>query len=220
MKTAFLFLNGTYNNKHLSYYHKISDKKYKVAVDGGYQFFRKTNQQPDLLLGDFDSIKQFPENLPDQIEIVTHPVNKNKTDLELALDFVLMRGFKDIVIVQPEIGEVDHFLGNIFLMLNLSLLYKLGMDVALKFVNIDYEFVYIRDRKLSISNCIGDLVSVFPLSESIMLTESGFKYAAKGLKIKKGSSSGLRNQIKAKQARVGVEGKALIYHKHSKPAGK
>lgn len=220
MKAASLFLNGKYQKADLNYYLKISEKSFKVAVDGGFQFFEKTKTKPDLLLGDFDSIKRIPSKLHPEIEIIEHPVDKNKTDLELALDEIQKRGYSDIRIIQPETGELDHFLGNLFLIFGTKLLKKLEGELTIQFLNVAYEISFISDQRLGYEDCSGDLVSVFPLSNSIILNERGFQYPAVDLHIKKGSSYGLRNYISKPRASLEVAGKALIFQKYKKPGGR
>lgn len=220
MKTTSLFLNGSYKKNDLLYYQKISENSFRVAVDGGYSFFKQTKQRPDILLGDFDSIDKIPAKLSDQIEIITHPKDKNQTDLELALALVLKRGFDNILVIQPEVGELDHFLGNLLVMLSPAILKKLGKGLSLRIINRAYQFIYLCDQRISFIDCVGDLVSVFPVSAKITLNEKGFKYPADDLKISKGSGYGLRNYITAARAGLEVAGKALIYHKYNRSEAK
>ncbi|MFH2050444.1 MAG: hypothetical protein ABIJ12_13495 [bacterium] len=116
MNDYILFLNGKYQKKDLPFYKKLSSGKIQIAVDRGYEYFRKTKSFPDILLGDFDSLGSIPKKLPSKTILLEYPENKNFTDSHIALNYCLNKRAKKIDIVQPDIGEVDHFLGNFFLL--------------------------------------------------------------------------------------------------------
>ena len=61
---------------------------YVIAADGGYTACRRAGVEPQLLLGDFDSLAEVPA-LP-HVERV--PVEKDDTDMMLAIKRGLERG--------------------------------------------------------------------------------------------------------------------------------
>ena len=61
---------------------------YVIAADGGYTACRRAGVEPQLLLGDFDSLAEVPA-LP-HVERV--PVEKDDTDMMLAIKWGLERG--------------------------------------------------------------------------------------------------------------------------------
>jgi len=61
---------------------------YIIAADGGWLACRKTGITPDLLLGDFDSLR----TRPDFPNILRVPVEKDDTDTMLAVKTGLERG--------------------------------------------------------------------------------------------------------------------------------
>lgn len=81
-----------------------------LCADAGYENALAEGIRPDLIMGDFDSLKG---SLPDDIEIVTHPVHKDDTDTGLALRYALSKGFKNVTIVGGIGGRMDHTLANI-----------------------------------------------------------------------------------------------------------
>ena len=207
MKHCVLFLPGPYRRDHLEFYRKLSRGKTKVAVDGGYAFFRRTGAFPDLLIGDFDSMQREPSGLPARTKVIAFPRNKDKTDLQLALEYCLNHGARSIDIASPHVGEIDHFLGNIMLM---RLVTPRGGGQQIRIVNYQHEIRLLVDSRVSFINCVGDTVSVVPMSATVTLTCRGMAYPALELRLKCGQSRALRNEITAKRASVAVKGEALV----------
>lgn len=81
-----------------------------ICCDAGYTAAKRRGITPDLLIGDFDS---YHEPLPDTIETVRFPVEKDDTDSMLALREGLKRGYKQFVILFALGGRLDHTLANL-----------------------------------------------------------------------------------------------------------
>ena len=82
---------------------------YIIAADGGYLHCQKAGLVPDLLLGDFDSLK----DLPPAKEIRRFPVDKDDTDSMLALKLGLDMGFRTFHLYGGAGGRPDHTLANL-----------------------------------------------------------------------------------------------------------
>ena len=63
-----------------------------IAADGGYAYLQ--GQKPDLVVGDFDSLGYVPEGE----QIIRHPVQKDDTDMLLAVREGLKRGYRKFVL--------------------------------------------------------------------------------------------------------------------------
>lgn len=212
MKEFVLFLKGSYRRNDLAFYRKLCRGHFKIAVDGGYSFFKLSGIVPDLLIGDFDSIGSFPRNLPDSTEVLRYPADKDKTDAHLALDYCIARGAARIDIVMPSVGEPDHFLGGAMLLRSSGRKGKGKEEVRLRVVNPSFEIFCLKDDSVRINGCRGEIVSVIPLSTSIRLSTQGLEFTADNLKISAGDSRPLRNRIVARRATVALNGEALVVH--------
>lgn len=210
MKNYILFLHGKYNQNEISYFNTLIKNKISIAVDGGLQFFIKSKNRPDLILGDFDSISEKSLKQFSEIEIVKYPINKNKSDSQLAVEFCLKQKAKSITIVMPSVGEIDHFLGNMML----PGLYKIRQWIKaggqFQICSHDYEYFYLSDSKKIFKNLVGHTLSIIPLSTKIEISIQGFKYKAVNLIVKKGESHALRNVITAKKAVLRIDGDAVV----------
>ncbi len=89
----------------------ISGYVYAVAADSGLGVCERFRIEPDLVVGDMDS-------LPDPAALGRYPAervriwprDKDYTDTEIALAALAERGIDDIVLVGGGGGRIDHFL--------------------------------------------------------------------------------------------------------------
>lgn len=79
-----------------------------LAADGGYRHCQALGLQPELLLGDFDSLGKPPEDLP----VETYPVEKDDPDSMLAVRLGLKLGCKVFHLYGATGGRMDHTLAN------------------------------------------------------------------------------------------------------------
>ncbi len=80
-----------------------------IAADGGYLHLRKIGVAPDLLMGDFDSIGE----VPDEVPIQRFPPEKDDTDMMIAIKAALSMGYGRIVLLGALGGRFDHTFANI-----------------------------------------------------------------------------------------------------------
>ncbi len=210
-----LFLHGRYQLPHLSFYRRLARGRFKVAVDGGYSFFRKAHLRPDLLIGDFDSLKRLPKDLSPRTDVIVYPADKDKTDAELALDYCLERKAKRIDIVQPSLGEPDHFVGNLMLLAKAARSAKGRRKSQVRLVNANSEVLLLDSGRWAVRNAQGDSLSIIPISERIVLSCRGTEYDVTGLRIRRGETVGLRNRVTAARASVEIRGQGLLFHRSS-----
>lgn len=80
-----------------------------IGADAGYLHLKKIGIEPDILLGDFDSM-----DLPEDKEVLVYPVMKDDTDTMLAIKLGFEKGYKEFVIFGGLGGKrTDHTVANI-----------------------------------------------------------------------------------------------------------
>lgn len=172
-----------------------------VAADGGYDILKALSVTPDVLLGDMDSIKDLPKGL----EPIKYPEDKDKSDLELALEYVSDN--------YPEVEKIsfagvvsdsrlDHTLANIYCALNYSQNISIySTDAVIEVINNPGCYSY--------SLCKGSLVSILAVVPGEIKTE-GLKYSVNGSL--NTPSHGISNQVLDKDFSVEVlSGKYLLF---------
>ncbi len=177
-----------------------------IAVDGGFAHLRELGVVPDLTIGDFDSLGY----VPDGEDVIVHPVHKDKSDLELVLDYVLERRFESAVVYGALGGRLDHSVANLqmcarFAEAGLDLL-LVGTDAAVK--------ILVGPGEYSLPVCDRGTVSVFSaVDESRGVTERGLEYPLEGATLTNRTTLGLSNELIGQPASISVaNGTLLIFH--------
>ncbi len=216
-KKYILFLNNRYSAKDNAYYLRNLKGKIMVAVDGGVRFFLKNHITPDILIGDFDSTPKLSKNYLKSIEVIQHPVKKDKTDSQLAVELALARGANNIEICGAlSNSEIDHTLGNIFL---LELINKFKVkkkkkqpDISATIIDSTKKIFLLKNESVEIKGKPRDFISIIPLEDNCRVNFSGLAYPPPppNRKLLLGDSLTLRNQFKNRRAIIKVSGKFII----------
>ena len=79
-----------------------------IAADGGFTSLNSLGITPDLVVGDFDSLG----SVPDHPNVIRSPVEKDDTDMMLAVRYGLEHGIKTFIINGGLGGRLDQTLAN------------------------------------------------------------------------------------------------------------
>ena len=93
-----------------------SSGDYIIAADKGFSYLREIMVKPNIVIGDFDSLDTIPENE----NVVQHPIEKDDTDMMLAIKTGLDLGYKTFLIYGGLGGRLDHTYANIQILVYLS----------------------------------------------------------------------------------------------------
>jgi thiamine pyrophosphokinase len=104
METVLIFAGGDSPTDSLA--EELPDAELILAADSGYDLAVQAGFSVDVLVGDMDSIQS--EVLPGHVIVERHPVEKDATDLELALSRVMEQRPERVVVVGGAGGRVDH----------------------------------------------------------------------------------------------------------------
>ena len=108
-KTAFIYTGGTVFDEYVI--EKPEKGDLIIAADAGYLTAKRLGVIPDVVLGDFDTLGE--ENIPDGVECLRVPTEKDDTDTQLAVHIAIERGAEEIVIVGGLSGRIDHTLSTL-----------------------------------------------------------------------------------------------------------
>ncbi|MCE5220424.1 MAG: thiamine diphosphokinase [Clostridium sp.] len=138
-----------------------------IAADRGSECLYNYGIVPDLLLGDFDSVKkEVLDNMKLQIkEVLEFPPEKDYTDTEIAIIEAIKRGAKKIYLFGAIGSRVDHTLGNIGLLLTTK---KKG--ATLEIID-DNNSLYLGEKKMKLFGEYGENISFHALCDKV----KGFK---------------------------------------------
>lgn len=191
---------------------RIQAGDFIIAADGGAAYSRSFGIEPDVIIGDLDSldqetIKHFRQR---QVEIITHPTAKDATDLELAIEHALQHEADEIIVLGALGERWDHSLGNIFLLANPAY-----PSIPIRMISGAVEIGLVRpSQTYQVSGARGDLVSLIPIGgDALGITTSGLEYPLKNGRLLYGATRGISNTLITEQASISIhQGMLLCLH--------
>ncbi len=205
--TALIIGNGQETDKSII---ESIQYDYVICADGGLEKAKKYGLIPDTILGDFDSVNlSILKEYENKVPVEQFPSEKDYTDMELAVEFAISKGYKNIVLVGAAGTRLDHTMGNIMLM---ERYYKEGINITI--IDNNNELQIISDNwDLTINYKEGYYISIIPLTDSIEgLNLEGFKYNLNNVNVQRGSTLCISNQISDSKGRITLKkGNAIVF---------
>ena len=175
---------------------------YVIAADRGYDSLMAFNVQPDLVVGDFDSLGHTPSH-PNVIQL---PAEKDDTDMVFALRKGLELGYRRFVLLGGVGGRVEHTYGNIQLLDWLTTQGAQGFLAGEKTV-----ITALRDGELAFPAGMRGYLSVFCNSGTAEgVTLSHLKYPLENYTLTGNFPIGVSNEFLGEPAQVSVEKGSLL----------
>lgn len=186
-----------------------------IGVDSGVDRAHEAGLTVDIAVGDFDSVtaRGLVEAERHGARMVRHPADKDRTDLELAIDLAIDEAPERIVFVSMDGGRPDHELANLLLMSD-PRLKPFEVDVLLAEAH-----VAVVQQRRTFTGRVGDLVSLIPIGGSCFgVTTSGLQYPLDDETLHPSHGRGVSNVLVAPVAVVEVRTGALLAFQPAAPA--
>lgn len=183
-----------------------------IAADGGLMYCEALNMEPDLIIGDFDSLDasgkaeviKIENRTPEKVKRLSP--EKNDTDMLSALKAGLSLGYRKFLLYGATGGRLEHTLANIQCLLFLKhqnaegyIMDGTGMTAVLENESVSFE----KDRR--------GYLSIFSLGrEAKGVTLKGLKYNLDNASIKNDFPIGISNEFTGEQAYVDVKDGTLL----------
>ncbi len=213
MNDAYIFLNGDFDTGDMQDKDSTNDA-YIIGVDGGVRHLRKLGLNPDLVIGDLDSVSgdDMKWILENAIEVKQFPSEKDQTDFELSLEHAISLGSKKVQIFGALGGRMDHTLANISLLSN-----PRYADIEIRLVTRDETLFFIHKRT-EIKGNIGDIVSLLPWGDPVTgVITIGLKYPLRGETLFPYQSRGMSNVLETDIVNISIKkGILLCVHQSSR----
>lgn len=183
-----------------------------IATDGGARHCHALQLIPHLLIGDMDSISsELLDYFTEQgSEVHRFPGRKDKTDLELAIEFAIGRGGRNITILGALGGRWDMSIASVMLLANPEL-----ADIAITLHDGPTNIYGVHGgNRLKILGEPGDTLSLIPLTGTAReVNLSGLEYALTDEDLSTGSTRGISNLFIDQQVEIALrEGVLLVVH--------
>jgi len=195
VKTCALVAASDFNAEHFSECASAGEFDFVMAVDGGFAHLQAIDFAPDYVMGDFDSLGYVPVGA----NVEVHPAHKDKSDLELALDYVAERAYGRVVIYGALGGRLDHTMAALQMCARFA---EAGMEVTLV------------DSGCAVRILVGPALFMLPLRESgtvsvfsatdvsTDVSEWGMEYPLEHARLTNRTTLGLSNELKGEPAGI------------------
>lgn len=173
-----------------------------VAADGGIGFLRDMGVTPDLFVGDLDSVDRQPEDCL----VLRFNTDKDKTDMALAVEEGLARGYRRFRVYGGMGGRFDHTMANIQLLAELS---TRGCEAQL--IGEGVRITAVTDGVFKLPTKKEGTVSVFSLSDTCTgVCLRGLTYTLEKETLNNLFPLGVSNSFTGRPASVSVEQGTLL----------
>jgi len=180
-----------------------------IAADSGAVHARTAGLSIDIAVGDFDSI---PPLLLEELEgtgvrVERHPVAKDATDLELAIEVAIREGADVITVVGGHGGRVDQSFANAFVIASPTYAH-ISMHAILDSALVS---VVHGGGGVTFVGAPGDVVTILPLhGDALGVRTEGLEYPLRGETLTAGTTRGVSNVLLEREATVSLESGTVL----------
>lgn len=186
---------------------------YIICADGGTRHALALDRQPDLVIGDMDSLEkaQWQKLETAGIPIELYPHDKNETDLELAFLRAIELEPKEILVMAALGGRLDQTIGNLALL----------SDIRLSAFNTRFddgvEQVFFCRDQVQIHGSSGDIVSLIPWGVAVEgIRTQGLRWSLNRETLYPEKTRGVSNEMSDPIAEIWIgSGLLLVIHRRS-----
>ncbi len=206
LRTCVLVASSDFNEQDFLARYEAGQFDYVMAVDGGFAHLDAAGVRPDMALGDFDSLGYVPACQ----RVVRFPLQKDASDLELALERAKTMRFGDVYVYGALGGRIDFTLANLQTAAKCSeaglCVTLVGQDEAIRaLTGPDVLDLPLMER---------GTVSVLAMSDLCTgMIERGMAYSLDDEPLTNRESRGISNELTGAPASVGIEsGTVLVFY--------
>lgn len=186
---------------------EISRDTFLICADSGANCLYDYNIEPNLLVGDFDSINKVAFDYFKKMKctIDIYPSKKDFTDTEIAVKKAIAMNPSEIVFLGCTGSRIDHTLSNIGM---LKICMQNGIDACIKDENNNIKLI---SCSTSLRGFEGQIFSVQSYGDEITgLTIEGAKYPLSNYNLKIGQSITVSNEFLESEVLIKFESGILM----------
>ncbi len=208
MSTAVIFAHGAFQTPRLGRAW-FPDGAVLIAADGGAEHCLALGWTPDILVGDFDSLPATTVDrlAADGVDVIRYPVEKDATDLELAIQLAISRGIGDLIILGAVGDRWDQSLASFLLLERYA-----PTTGSIRLIDGPQEAFLLKPGQAQvIQGQPGDVVSLIPLvGDAAGITTHNLGYALRDERLLFGSTRGVSNVLLSAAATVELQTGVMV----------
>lgn len=184
------------------------DSDFVIAVDGGADVCSAARVEPDVVLGDFDSVSAATLSAARLrgADLVGFPADKDETDLELAFEEARRLGATHVALTAVSGGRLDHLLAVVATL-------RSNADLTPELVEPEsHAWVMTQTARPTLSvRGTGTVLSLLPLTGTAIVSVSGVRWPLDRARLTDCEARGVSNVVSSEVASVEVhDGLVLV----------
>jgi thiamine pyrophosphokinase len=186
MKKCIILANGKPPTKNIISYFQKKGYNALICADGGANSALKMGLDPDVIIGDLDSISAKALKKIKSVSRVVQLRRQNDTDVEKCLKYAINKGYDEALLVGVTGNRLDHTFCN--------------LGIVLKFfsrINISLiaENSYLKpyNRKVELKTLKGETISVYGFDRKTKISSVGLKFPLKNISLPFGEKESTSN---------------------------
>lgn len=191
---------------------KTAEGDLVMAVDGGLSYCSILELEPDIIIGDFDSVSQGEREAIEELKrkvpekIIELPPEKDDTDMLAALKLGLEKGYRSFRIYAGTGGRLEHTLANIQ-----CLLYLKNHEAVGYIMDGNSMIFVMQNEEVRFKADMSGLLSLFSLGKTARgVTIEGLKYPLTNYTVTNDFPIGISNEFAGTEGLVRVEDGELV----------
>ena len=193
---AFIFSGGEIYHQYIE--ERPEEGDMVISADAGYRNAKQMGIHTNILIGDFDSLGDIPEDVD---EVMQLPPEKDLTDTQIAVETAIDRGADEVIIVGSTSGRFDHALS---IMAILEKYYEKRIPMCL--VNGQNRVRFIRNSGFIVVRSRYKYFSVIAADEKVKgVSIEGAKYPLVNKTLLRNHQYAISNEIMKNAALINVK---------------
>ncbi len=186
MKKTIILANGKPPRKNIIEKLREFGYDFLICADGGTNSARKLGLIPDLIIGDFDSVKSDTLEYFSGKSKIVHLKRQNDTDVEKALKYAVAKGFAEAVLLGATGDRLDHSF------CNLGIVLKFFDKIIVKIVHENSYLIPVKG-KVILHTEPGEIISLYGFDNKTKFSSKNLKYPLKNISLKFGERESTSN---------------------------
>ena len=176
------------------FWKQVKEADLFICADGGANSAKKLGIEPDVIIGDYDSVLQSTLDAFSNSKLVKIE-EQNSTDFEKALDYLLKQNATHVDIWGASGHRIDHTMGNLSSLVRYSRQFKayFHSNNSTTFL-LPYDF----EKKFK----LGQTISLLPVPKADFIVTKGLKWELNSETLELGKRVGTLNKVSEELVKI------------------
>lgn len=199
MRNAIILANGQAPSKAVFKYLANTGFDFLICADGGANNAHKLGIIPDVIVGDFDSVKPEVLDLFKSKSTIVKIVRQDDTDVEKCLKFCIRNKINEVILTGATGDRLDHSF------CNLGIVLKYFHKIKIKIIH-QKSVLSAHSGTVKLNTVKGETVSLYGINDKTKITSAGLKFPLKKTALPFGKRESTSNVATGKEVNLKITG--------------